>query len=158
MTAISQVWGAISLRFWLTVPRCLVMLSIFSCACWPICMSSLGKCLFRGLPMFQLEVFFWRWVVWVLCIFWILVFFLLVGCLPGGGGLDKHHITLLLPILLGLLFYIFSGIHTIHTNVQSNLDLGGFRLICGNTKGVLWLCTKGSDRGSKKRKKSQKEE
>ena len=45
------------------------------------------------------------------------------------------------------------NIHTIHTNVQSNLDLGGFRLICGNTKGILWLCTKGSDRGSKKQGK-----
>ena len=49
------------------------------------------------------------------------------------------------------------NIHTIHTNVQSNLDLGGFRLICGNTKGILWLCTKGSDRGSKKKRKKKQE-
>ena len=47
------------------------------------------------------------------------------------------------------------NIHTIHTNVQSYLDLGGFRLICGNTKGILWLCTKGSDRGSKKQGKKK---
>ena len=89
MIAIAQVWGDISLWFWLTVLRCLVMLSIFSRACWPICMSSLEKCLFQGLPIFQLEVFFWWWVVWVICIFWILVFFLFVCCLPGGGGLDN---------------------------------------------------------------------
>ena len=47
------------------------------------------------------------------------------------------------------------NIHTIHTNVQSNLDLGGFRLIYGNTKGILCLYTKGSDRVSKKKKKKQ---
>ena len=45
------------------------------------------------------------------------------------------------------------NIHTIHTNVQSNLDLGGFRLIYGNTKGILCLYTKGSDRVSKKKEK-----
>ena len=89
MIAISQVWGDISIWFRWTVPWCLVMLSISSCACWPICMSSLGKCLFRGLPIFQLEVFFWQWVVWVLCIFWILVLFLFVGYLPGCVGLDN---------------------------------------------------------------------
>lgn len=47
------------------------------------------------------------------------------------------------------------NIHTIHTNVQSNLDLGGFRLIYGNTKGILCLYTKGSDTVSKKKRKKQ---
>lgn len=49
------------------------------------------------------------------------------------------------------------NIHTIHTNVQSNLDLGGFRLIYGNTKGILCLYTKGSDRVSKKKRKKKQE-
>lgn len=49
------------------------------------------------------------------------------------------------------------NIHTIHTNVQSNLDLGGFRLIYGNTKGILCLYTKGSDRVSKKKEKKKQE-
>ena len=35
MTNIWQVWGDSSLWFWFASPWWLVMLSIFSCACWP---------------------------------------------------------------------------------------------------------------------------
>ena len=39
-----------------------------------ICMSSLGKCLFRSFPTFWLGcLFFWYWAVWTTCIFWKLI-------------------------------------------------------------------------------------
>ena len=52
------VWDDISLWFWLSYPR-LVVLNIFSCACCPS-VSSLEKCLF------QLLSIFFNWVVYIL--------------------------------------------------------------------------------------------
>ena len=53
-------------------PWWMVMLSIFSCVCWPfVC---LWKNVYSGpLPIFHLDcLYFWCWIVWVACIFWIL--------------------------------------------------------------------------------------
>ena len=60
-----------SLWFWFAFLWWLAMLSIFSCAYWPsVC---LWKNVYLGLlPIFQLGWFFWYWVVWAVCIFWIL--------------------------------------------------------------------------------------
>ena len=71
-----QAWGRISLWLWFAFPQQLAMLSIFSCTCWPsVCV--LWKNLFQVLcPFFNwfFSFFFspWCWVVWVLCVFWIL--------------------------------------------------------------------------------------
>ena len=67
-----QVWGNISLYYWIAFPCWLVMLNIFSCVCWPsICL--LGKMSIQVLyPFFVWVLFiFWYWVVLVLYIFWI---------------------------------------------------------------------------------------
>ena len=66
-----QVWGDISLWFWFAFPWWWVMLSIFSCTCWPsVCL--LWKNVYSGLrPIFKLAcLFFWYWVVWAVYIFW----------------------------------------------------------------------------------------
>ena len=42
------VWGGVSLWFWFAFSRWWGMLSTFPCACWPACVSSLGKCLLRS--------------------------------------------------------------------------------------------------------------
>ena len=47
----------------------------------PICVSSLGKCLFRSFAHFLtgllllLLLLFWNWVLWAVYIFWILTFY-----------------------------------------------------------------------------------
>ena len=70
--AILLVWDGTSLWFWFVFPWWLMMLSIFSRACWPsVCL--LWKNVYSGplLISFFNQVIF-SWVVWVLCIFWIL--------------------------------------------------------------------------------------
>ena len=61
-----------SLWFWFSFPW-LVMLSIFSCACWPfVCLP--WKNVHSGLlSIFKSDCIFEYWVVGALCIFWILV-------------------------------------------------------------------------------------
>ena len=63
-----QVGGDMSSRFWFAFPLWLVM-SVFSCACWPsVCL--LWKNVDSGLlPIFLAGWFFWYWVVYI---FWIL--------------------------------------------------------------------------------------
>ena len=68
---ILMVWDGTSLWFWFVFPWWLMMLGIFSCACWPsVCL--LWKNVYSGplLISFFNQVIFSCWVV--LCIFWIL--------------------------------------------------------------------------------------
>ena len=51
-------------------PWWLVVFSIFSCACWPSECLIWEKCLFIFYAHFL--IVFWCWIVWILCIFWIL--------------------------------------------------------------------------------------
>ena len=47
-----------------------------------ICISFLEKCLFRSFPHFLIEcLFFWRWAVWAVYIFWKLILFQLFDLL-----------------------------------------------------------------------------
>ena len=66
----SEVWVVVFIFIsWL-----LVMLNIFSCVCWPF-KYFLWKNVYSDLltMFFFVGLFiFWCWVVWVLCIFWIL--------------------------------------------------------------------------------------
>ena len=64
-----QMWGDISLWFWFAFLWCLVMLSIFSCACWPS-VYLLWKNVYSGLlPIFKSDCLFFRyWIVWALYI------------------------------------------------------------------------------------------
>ena len=45
---------------------------LFTCP-WPICMSSLEKCLSRSSTHFFDWVIFWYWAEWAVCIFWRLI-------------------------------------------------------------------------------------
>ena len=63
-----QVWGDISLWFWFAFPWWLVILSIFSCACWPsVCL--LWRNIYSDLvPIFQLDCLF-LFCYWVVRVF-----------------------------------------------------------------------------------------
>ena len=68
------VWGDTSLWFWFAFPWWLLMLSIFSCACWPsVCL--LWRNVYLGLlPTCWLGCLFsWCWAVWSDFIFWKLI-------------------------------------------------------------------------------------
>lgn len=59
-----RVWNGISLWLWCAFPSWLAILTIFSCAYWPICMCSLENCIWIFCPFFN-------WVVRVLYVFWM---------------------------------------------------------------------------------------
>ena len=67
-----DVWDGISLYFHLYNDT--VMLSIFSCACWSICIYTWidMKYLFKSFVHLN-KFFFYCWVLWVLCIFLTLI-------------------------------------------------------------------------------------
>ena len=62
------------------------MLSIFSCGCWPsVCLW--GNVYLGLLPIFWLGcLFFQYWVVWAVCVFWILT-----SC-------QSHHLQIFSPV------------------------------------------------------------
>ena len=77
---IVMMWGDMSLWFWFAFLWLLVMLGIFSYACWPTCISSLEKCSFDLfvhflIRLFDFFFFFCCWVVRVLWIFWVLILY-----------------------------------------------------------------------------------
>ena len=100
-----QVWGDISLWFWIVFLWWLMMLSIFSCTYWPsVCL--LWKNVYSGpLPIFLIYFFFLCWAVWALCIFWILTLIRYIICkyllpLSRQSQLDLEclcHLLALLP-------------------------------------------------------------
>ena len=69
------MWGVISLWFWFAFPWWLVILSTFSCICWPsVCllwekMSIQIICLFFNQILWG---FFFCYWIWILYIFWLL--------------------------------------------------------------------------------------
>ena len=66
-------WGP-WLWFWFAFPWWLMMLSIFSCARWPYVMSYCEIYLFSSTVHFLFACLLFRcWVIWVLCIFWVLI-------------------------------------------------------------------------------------
>ena len=71
------MWGVISLWFWFAFPWWLVILSTFSCICWPsVCllwkkMSIQIICLFFNQILWVFFFFFCYWI-WILYIFWLL--------------------------------------------------------------------------------------
>lgn len=69
LTAILTVTRWYLIVVWFTFPWLLVILNIFSCVCW---LSSSGKCILSLCPFFK-QIFYCCWVVWVLCIIWILI-------------------------------------------------------------------------------------
>ena len=68
-----QVWGDISLWFWFAFPWWLMMLSIFSCACWPSAFPLWKNVYSVLLPIFKSGwLFLWCWVIWAVYIGWVL--------------------------------------------------------------------------------------
>ena len=72
------MWCHCSLWFWFALPWWLVMSITISCTCWPF-VYPLWKTVYSdSLPIFKLDLKkFCCWSVWVLCIFWILIPYLL---------------------------------------------------------------------------------
>ena len=52
--------GDTSLWFWFAFLSLLVMLRIFSCACWPSVCHLLEKCVFKFFPIYWLDCFFFN--------------------------------------------------------------------------------------------------
>ena len=87
MIAFWQVWGDISWWFWCAFLWWLAMLSIFSFACWPF-VYPLWKNVYSVLLLIYSLVclFFWCWVVWIVCVFWILALY------------QSYHLHMFLPL------------------------------------------------------------
>ena len=68
-----QMWGDTSLWFWFASPRRLVMLSIFSYACWPIAFP-----LWKNVYTVLLTIFNQIWGGFLWC--WLYELFIYIGC------------------------------------------------------------------------------
>ena len=89
------MWGNILLRSWFAFPWWLVMLNIFSYACWPS-IYSLQKIVYSStLPIFLIGFFFCYWII---CVFFIyfgykpLTRYLICKYLPLFGRLPSHFV------------------------------------------------------------------
>ena len=70
------MWGTISLRFWFAFPWWCRMLSTFSIPVGQLYVF-FGK--MSPQVFFPLKKFFFYWIVWVLCILWVLISYQVYG-------------------------------------------------------------------------------
>ena len=88
-----------------------MMLSIFSCACWPFVYLLWRNVCSGLLPIFQLGcLFFCWWVLWIACIFWRL------------SPCHVHHLQLFLPfcVLSFILFMVSFAVQNFVSLIRSH--------------------------------------
>ena len=132
------MWGDISLWFWFAFPYWLVMLNIFSCTFFSICMSCLEKKSYSDpLPIFKLD----RWVFLMssLCILGInllwdvsfaRIFSHLVGCLfillMISFGLERLFSLMLSHLLIFVLLPLSEEIDPKNYFMTNVKELSGY--------------------------------
>ena len=101
-----------------------------------ICMSSLGKCLFRSSAIFQSGcLFFWCWVIWAVYICWILTPYL------------SYHLQIFFPIkyIVFFLSMVFFAVQKLLNLIRSHLYIFAFiSFALGDRfkKILLWFMSK----------------
>ena len=88
--------GDTSLWFWFAFLSLLVMLHIFSCACWPSVCHLLEKCVFKFFPIYWLDCFF-KILSYMSCLYILDINSLLVA---SFANIFSHSISCLLFLLV----------------------------------------------------------